>query len=69
MRVLLTVVTGFMVKGELRESRERTEIIDVGSRSTTITQAISEEVGRIRRMHATTKYQPDILSVSHSVLP
>ena len=69
MKILVTVVTGYFVKGTLRESRSTSSEID-WTKGKSLIQTVSDEVSDLRRRVAISPAnQPSILSVSHSILP
>jgi len=72
-KILLTVVTGYMIEGQLRESRSGTVVIhvDFPGWDQSLIQVISEGVDKIRMHHKppSTPEFPDLFSVSHSILP
>ena len=69
MKVLLTVVTGFVMKGEIRELRSTSEEMYV-ARNKNLANVVNKEVDAIRRRFGcSARPVADVLSVSHSIFP
>ena len=75
MKILITVVTGFVLRGYLYESRSDTELIDIEldlhsvPDLTILTQKINDHVLGVRRRYRAGSIDPSVLSVCHSILP